>query len=226
MLNSHTFHVRYLEYIRINGFLEFPDTKIHSFSEQFEDFRSTIGAIDAMIRFKLCAEHFFPDEHIADCVIFMFKTLVPEDEFQQRLLDFKKGGRYSQSIFNEGFKKYSNSIKLLDFIFFDAENWEYIQNEKQVSLSNEAHQLLVVREIDEHLFTAIEATVQNTSYLDPPKPHQFELNPVFKDSNFLLPTENFFPTENDPSTQLTLFRPQQQVEMNLSYYLLSNNWLP
>ncbi|KAJ1552923.1 hypothetical protein HK096_009930 [Nowakowskiella sp. JEL0078] len=168
MLNSHTFNVRYLEYIRTDGFLEFQNAKIHTFSEQFKDFKSTVAEIDAKIRFKLYEERFFADEHLADCVIYKFKIPVYDDEFQQRLLDFVKGGRCSQFILNE---------ELLDYIFFDAENLGNIPNETQVSLSNEAYHFVVVREIVSHLFTPIEAMVQNTRYFDNLKPHQFLFNP-------------------------------------------------
>ncbi|KAJ1567761.1 hypothetical protein HK096_008759 [Nowakowskiella sp. JEL0078] len=173
MLNSHTFNVRYLEYIRNDGFLEFPIIKIYSFSEQFEDFRSTIGEINAKIRIRLCVEHFIPDEHLAGFDIYSFKTEVSDDELQQWFLE-----KYSQSTLNEDIEKTFNSIQLLDFILIDAENWGNIPNETQVSLSNEAYHFVVVREIDAHLFTPI-AMVQNNIYFDNLETHQFELNPDF-----------------------------------------------
>ncbi|KAJ1557495.1 hypothetical protein HK096_006981 [Nowakowskiella sp. JEL0078] len=148
MNNLHTINVRYLEYIRTNGYLEFPN-KFQSFSEQFIDFSSTTGEIDSKIRLKISAKRFILDEQHDDCVIYRFKTPIPDDQFLSRLFGLENAGRYSQSTLEKGIKVDFNSIEMLDLIFYDAENWRNLPSETPVSLSNEAYHFVVVREIKE-----------------------------------------------------------------------------
>ncbi|KAJ1568775.1 hypothetical protein HK096_005341, partial [Nowakowskiella sp. JEL0078] len=191
-----------------------------------------------------------------DCIIYKLNTLVPDQHIRKRLLDFEKGGKYSQSILDQDIKIYHNSKKILDVIFDNAVNLGDISSEIPVFLNETSH-YVVVREIDANLYIPNETLAQNTEYFDISQSHQYEINPDI--TNFNLNYQHELYPENtncfDLNSQLELnpiitscfdlnhsssaeynfqnennplsrFQLPQQVEMNLGYYLYLNIGLP